>query len=344
MDSLTSHPERRCACGCGELVKSRRGVYARGHHLRASARTHGAPGRLPERACATCGKALTAKQRGQAIYCSNTCYGKARMTFRAPKLALGGFLFDRWQASRQSLWPYAASIGISGTALTNILSDTLPKPKTLAKLRAVFGDALPDATAYRMPDTAREAARRAAQSAQHPAHSRAANEKRRAALKGRPKPRDAVERSWATRRANGAADRAVAGLKRWSATPEAGAVKSLISRLRGNPSPDKQARAAWARAVSLKCGLSAARVQILWRPYLQERGLLGTGGQKTLERRHDIIEALMETWPRVGRSRRFAAGFWDEAARLVNDGVAAGDTDGPALNNWWSQHPRFCAR
>ena len=117
------------------------------------------------------------------------------------------------------------------------------------------------------------------------------------------------------------------------------AQNSLKNYLRRAPQPTRAQIREWARTVRNRLGLPVIGVLESWRPGLDRRGLWSNRGRKFMERRHQIVVALMMFWPRTF-SGKLKAGFWKNAADRVSqdDGTP---TSGPELYQWFYHHRRY---
>jgi hypothetical protein len=123
--------------------------------------------------------------------------------------------------------------------------------------------------------------------------------------------------------------------------------RRLVSRLRGNRRPSRADLDKWSSEYGERVGMPARAIMAMWRDELQERGLLGRGGPKPNEDRHDRIDQWKMEWTRLPSKPK--GGFWSWAAaretKLMQDEDAdSPGIDGPSLCEWNRRHTKTPGR
>lgn len=361
MTTVVPQPAREqpplCACGCGQRVKTRGSQYVRGCSLRG--RPRGPGGRslpvLPEQHCANCGKRFRPRQASQAVFCSYECFTKSRRKHRTPKRELGKFLRRKQLESGLNDKEFARSLGVGPQVPASLMTDHLPTDRTLAKLRAVYGDELP------RTETATERRREWAAAKQaefakngHPGQAQAAREKAGEKLRGRSKgPKvvkdevtgkmldSATAKMRATQRANGAAARAVAGLIRWAGT-DTGKVTSACGLLVAWKHLDSMSADEIIADVARRTGVHQVAVRAILRPRLQALGKLSRAGAPRKMRRQEIIDTLMDAWPRTPSGRlKGEEQLWQQVSETLTKEEGAAAPAPHAARRWHYRNRRW---
>jgi len=131
----------------------------------------------------------------------------------------------------------------------------------------------------------------------------------------------------------------LARLAAMTKAPNRRALHSLVMRLRTAPEPSRDDLKNWAAPVAERLNLPRQAVLAVWRPHLQERGLLGKGGRPIQTNRCEIAA---EEWrispPKQGQ--RGPNAYWHRVARRVseNEGVSP-PLDRQDMQKWESKHP-----
>lgn len=149
-------------------------------------------------------------------------------------------------------------------------------------------------------------------------------------------------KAMATKRENGAIDRAVEAMAKVQREPESRRRVSLQAHLLHDPKPDKSTLKCWAKDIESRFGGSTKSIlDDEWKPILQARGLWRNGGRKPDEERH---QAILEEQAKHHRSDgRLPRGARDEIAKAVS---ARFSIDPPwtaaSLYNWMKHHRPRC--
>src|SRR5262249_47631873 len=149
------------------------------------------------------GKQFTHRVSEPRVYCGPECRSLSLLTMRPPKDPFNRFVYDRWIESGSSLSRFAEAHGLSDGALRTTLAGKAPLRRTLDRLRAAFGDALPETRTE--TDRRRERIAAVAHLRPEPGSEawRLGYEKAAATRRGRKMDPAAVARSRATKRATG---------------------------------------------------------------------------------------------------------------------------------------------
>lgn len=306
-------------------------------------RGYQAHGRREGRTCSICGRRVWVElSRAKAWrYCSRRCATVAQTRLRPyPGIPLQQRCME-WMASQRSNFnALARLVGVRPTSLRKWFKDggTL-KRSTLAQLAEVLGISLETAIAEAggITDTEARAAIGKAAAARNFPHDtesrRPIAQKAGATRRGRPMPRQVIEKGTATRKATGSFDRALGLAIDASRSPRGRIMHALYGHLLHNRTPTTAEQHHWAKATGDRFGVSARQVEAIWRPYLQARGLRRVAGRKPLAARRNMIDDLMAPWPRKGDGD-MADGFWPEAARLVST-MEGRQIDYAALKRWY---------
>jgi hypothetical protein len=290
--------------------------------------------------CAHCRTPFNALACEDRVYCSRRCNDAARCPIPPPRSLFHRAVYDRWLASGLPLTQFAARAGLTTTGLSRLLkAETPPNESTVAKLTQALGAPLP-------PIVTATALRRAvgiakiAHARPAPGSPRFVEARRKAgrALAGRPLSAAHRQALAAAMRQSPAHARAHAQLVAAKRTPRGRAVSMLSRYLQDHPSPSRKQLRELAKHAAAKLGMSAAGVWGEWQTVLQKRGLVSKGGPTANETRHQLIDELMNGWPRTAAGR-LRKGFWEEAARRV--ATAEGrEWSGPELQEWYRRHTR----
>lgn len=297
---------------------------------------------MADRMCSVCGTQFRpSSSTNPSYYCGQRCYGIARSKIRSPKRPLGRFLREQWIASHLSKAAFERSIGLSRGVLANLLDDRLPTDATLQKVRAVYGDALPEtesATDWR------KRRGRELLDAHRDQRSPEVRRKNSEALRGRPKSPEHVARIVATKRATGVYERIGKQFAEWRATPQGRAIHRLGAHLRKTPTPTRATLRRWMMQAAAQFSTTPDQIGDWWRPALERRGLppKRRGGPRPLEHRHEIIDAVDTEYQRSKTGDRTTAAW--EAIRQRIEEIEDADVDVPTLQAWWGMHPSHCAR
>jgi hypothetical protein len=161
------------------------------------------------------------------------------------------------------------------------------------------------------------------------------------ALRGRKLSPEHVANREHSRMTSGGAARSQAGLAAERNSVKGRARLALFSRLLHEPTPSRDLLKQWRTQVAEELQVRPGEVAKIWRTYERVRDLIGVGGRHSLERRHELIDEMMEKWPR-SKSGRLARGFWPAAAqRVARDNGK--ELTYQELQIWWHSHPAHCA-
>ncbi len=285
--------------------------------------------------CPTCRKPFRDSPSRRRVYCSRGCFAVGRRHHISPKGTLGQFLFDKWQASDLTLRAWSLTVGLASDTLKGLMQGHLPKRGTLAQLRKVYGDSLPET------ETAISGSRIQMLFA-HQEKGRTPESRQKAArsMRGRVRTKEHVAKLMAARQANGAVERSVAAMTASSRSTRGRCRSALMGRLNGNPEPSRDQLQEWAKETAKKVELSTGAVLAEWKPYMEKRGLWNPAGRKPDERRHQMIEQLLANAPKAA-SGRVKRGTWDSIAREVGEAEGR-EWSGPELYEWHREHRKTC--
>lgn len=229
--------------------------------------------------------------------------------------------------------------GVSRPSICRISRGAVPTAGTLERLRAAFGDRIPEITT----ETARRSEQAYLLLAAHGHKARSASARAKQAEKQRGKARPAQSAAMVRYYARSGSTRPEGNaLIQFVRSVEGRALISLGKFLRATPKPSQGQLDDWARRTANRLGLSMSEIELVWRATLQDRGLKKRRGRDPLDKRRDLVEGVMTTWPRTP-SGRLVAGFWPRAARRVREeearAISADD-----LRTWYRDHIKAAAR
>jgi transcriptional regulator with XRE-family HTH domain len=351
--SLATLERGLCECDCGERVLTLGARFRHGHNARSAEwqeRDAALRGRRRTRICRRCDRPYEESEKHGATrrYCSRWCATAAKRPEGWNHLQ--GRCSDWMVENRASMTTFAREVGVSRQTLGYWYTH---------KDSTIWSDVLFRlADFFRIPrdQAIREAGGKTAEQrrAEH-ALGTAGNflkigpaAQREVARKGGLSHRGGRQSpEWVAKRigARMASDGYQRNLKRftgWSRSDAGRAVHVLIGRLQHIPSPSRQQLSQWAGDTGQRLSLPPAAVLAIWKPYCQERGLVGTGGAPLLEDRHRLIVHEMASWPRTP-SGRLQRGFWQHAADEV---TRAEQPERPwsylRIKRWWLAHIGRC--
>jgi hypothetical protein len=289
-----------------------------------------------------CDRVFKYRPANPSNFCSASCRDKTIIGRAIPKTKFGQFLQSEYRKSEQGLAEFSRRISLKVETLVALVDGRSPTDKTVAKLKAVFGDRLPSVS------TANEAFRQRGKQrltsmyirGEAPGHSPEARAKRAEALRGREMPaevRAKISAGWKT----SPAALAYAEAQRERNRSTKGRALSILGiRLRRrNPEPSKVVLQQWADDVAPQLQLAADVLLALWRPILIERGLRNPGGRPAKTARCQLIADELLRLP-AERRRRVPNDFWPRVARLVSEaeGIANPPLDAMGPKVWKSRH------
>jgi hypothetical protein len=298
---------------------------------------------VEERKCAGCRRPFSYPAYEKRTYCSADCANSKGRDLDPPDDEFHQFLFDQWCDSGLAVQPYARQLGLTAGGFRRLVNGGLPLRRTLERLEAFYGAAL--------PATPTETERRPAMvMALQPGLPKAGTPEIRArarkagdTMRGQRRP-GAGAKMVATKRARGLLEKDAPRLRALARQPKVRARAALGFYLHLHPTASLDDLRQRAKRVAPGLGLTANGVWAEWVPVLDARGPLDRGGGQANERRHDLLDRLMADWPRspAGKLKR---GFWGCAADQVYKVESAVNPEapclsGPQLQEWYRRHTR----
>ena len=257
-------------------------------------------------------------------YCSLACKGldQTRIMRPGPQASLlQRSVYQAWIASGSTLEAFGALIGVPRNTVKRIIAGRAPTRATWDRLRIALGDGLPAPVDFAEDLWRRQATimggevRAVAEGAREGGppsrlHTRAAVAHAAAARRGHERSAPVRDRIRAGKLASPAYEREASRLAHQSRSPYGIVMRGLGGRLRHQPLPSRTEIRRWAREASTRAGWTDVQVLEAWKPHLTARGNWALGGRPPAERRHYLIRALLDRWPRGTRHSASRPSTW----------------------------------
>jgi hypothetical protein len=322
--------------------------------------TH-APRKIGECALISCGRAFKYQVSCPQNFCSIACRDLAIVGRAIPKTPLGQFLQREYRRSGLGLVAFCQRMPIKVETLISLIDGRTPTDRTMGKLRAVFGDAVPSVETANAVMAERVRARledrRTKGLEMIPGgHSLEARKKRASSLRERPsihqqpdgrflkRTAESIARAKVTSQSSQVDAARIDAMRQRNTSTQGRAISMLGLRLRRrNATPDDVTLRLWANEVAHKVQLPTPAVQALWKAARPE--LWPAIGRKRLNDRHAVIVALMQTCG-INPTGRIPSRFWDAALDHLgtfNQDEAKAPSTVDSLRQWWIGYERSCA-